>query len=232
MPISAPIQSDEQKTPLASGSALAVLRGARRAVVFVVGTTVVLVGIVMIVAPGPAVIVIPLGLGILATEFVWARRLLGSLKSRLADAHAAASQAPLPRWLRLFVPKSAPQSAPAPLPCPMCGATLSEGATKCANCGEPIAQPPPKPRFRWRIFPTVFLALMSVMFVVAGAIQLGMAIVRVGFGGSSPIVAFHALLLGGAAIVPGAVWGLAARMWWQGKWRWAIVWTILGYPAG
>ena len=35
-----------------------------------------LVGVVMIVTPGPAVVVIPAGLAILATEFVWARRLL------------------------------------------------------------------------------------------------------------------------------------------------------------
>ena len=30
----------------------------------------------MIVLPGPAIVFIPLGLGILATEFVWARRLV------------------------------------------------------------------------------------------------------------------------------------------------------------
>jgi len=50
--------------------------GARRVVVLIVGSTVVLVGVVMIVTPGPAVVVIPAGLAILATEFVWARRLL------------------------------------------------------------------------------------------------------------------------------------------------------------
>ena len=44
--------------------------------VLIVGSTVVLVGVVMIVTPGPAVVVIPAGLAILATEFVWARRLL------------------------------------------------------------------------------------------------------------------------------------------------------------
>ena len=50
--------------------------GARRVVVLIVGSTVVLVGIVMIVTPGPAVVVIPAGLAILASEFMWARRLL------------------------------------------------------------------------------------------------------------------------------------------------------------
>jgi tellurite resistance protein TerC len=51
-------------------------RVARRIVVAVVGTTVVLIGVVMLVTPGPAFVVIPAGLGILAIEFEWARRWL------------------------------------------------------------------------------------------------------------------------------------------------------------
>lgn len=47
---------------------------ARKVIVGVIGGTVVLLGVVMIVLPGPAIVVIPLGLGILASEFVWARR--------------------------------------------------------------------------------------------------------------------------------------------------------------
>ena len=60
--------------------------GARKAVVAVVGATVVLLGISMIVLPGPAVLVIPLGLGILAIEFAWARRWLRHVKERSAAA--------------------------------------------------------------------------------------------------------------------------------------------------
>jgi uncharacterized protein (TIGR02611 family) len=56
------------------------VRQAWRLVVGVVGGTVILIGIVMIVMPGPAMIVIPIGLGILAMEFVWARRLLRRIK--------------------------------------------------------------------------------------------------------------------------------------------------------
>jgi len=48
----------------------------RKAIVAVVGFTVLLIGVVMIVTPGPAIVVIPLGLAILATEFVWAHKLL------------------------------------------------------------------------------------------------------------------------------------------------------------
>ena len=53
---------------------------ARKVIVAVIGTTVMAGGIALIVVPGPAVIVIPLGLAILATEFFWARRLLRRIK--------------------------------------------------------------------------------------------------------------------------------------------------------
>jgi tellurite resistance protein TerC len=46
----------------------------RRFLVGVVGGTVILFGIIMIALPGPAIIVVPLGFAILATEFAWARR--------------------------------------------------------------------------------------------------------------------------------------------------------------
>jgi len=52
------------------------LRHARRIAIFIVGSTVVLIGIAMLVLPGPAVVVIPVGLAILATEYAWARRWL------------------------------------------------------------------------------------------------------------------------------------------------------------
>jgi tellurite resistance protein TerC len=60
--------------------ASASLRGARKVIVAVVGSTVLAIGVALIVLPGPAVIVIPAGLTILATEFVWARRLLRRFK--------------------------------------------------------------------------------------------------------------------------------------------------------
>jgi tellurite resistance protein TerC len=53
---------------------------ARRIVVAVVGASVTLLGIIMIVTPGPAIVVIPAGLAILAIEFVWARRWLRKLR--------------------------------------------------------------------------------------------------------------------------------------------------------
>ena len=58
------------------------LRHARRLIVLVIGFTIVGIGVAMIVLPGPAFVVIPVGLAILATEFVWARHLLDDLKKR------------------------------------------------------------------------------------------------------------------------------------------------------
>lgn len=49
---------------------------ARKVVIGMVGFTILILGVSMIVLPGPAVIVIPLGLAILASEFAWARRIL------------------------------------------------------------------------------------------------------------------------------------------------------------
>ena len=62
------------------------LRVARKVVVAVIGATVLALGVALIVLPGPAVVVIPLGLAILGTEFLWARRLLQRLR---AGAHRA-----------------------------------------------------------------------------------------------------------------------------------------------
>jgi len=56
---------------------------AKRLVIIVIGFTILAVGIVMIVLPGPSILVIPAGLAILATEFIWARKLLTEVRERL-----------------------------------------------------------------------------------------------------------------------------------------------------
>lgn len=55
---------------------------ARRIAVAIVGFTVLAVGLAMLVLPGPAIVVIPIGLGILGLEFAWARRWLHRVKER------------------------------------------------------------------------------------------------------------------------------------------------------
>ncbi|MGI9270968.1 MAG: PGPGW domain-containing protein [Woeseiaceae bacterium] len=65
---------------------------ARRIAVAVVGSTVLAVGIALIVLPGPAIIVIPIGLAILSLEFAWARlwlkKIRRSISSQGADTRA------------------------------------------------------------------------------------------------------------------------------------------------
>lgn len=61
-----------------------VLGAARKVAVLVLGVTVLAIGVALIVLPGPAFLVIPAGLAILATEFLWARRLLRYAKERAA----------------------------------------------------------------------------------------------------------------------------------------------------
>jgi len=48
----------------------------------VLGFTLLALGVVMIVTPGPGWLIILLGLGILAAEYVWARHLLDRLKEQ------------------------------------------------------------------------------------------------------------------------------------------------------
>jgi uncharacterized protein (TIGR02611 family) len=62
---------------------------ARRIAVAVVGITVLLVGIALIVLPGPAIIVIPIGLAILGLEFAWARKWLQKIRQSISDQSAS-----------------------------------------------------------------------------------------------------------------------------------------------
>jgi len=60
-------------------------RWARRIAVAIVGGTVLAIGVALIVLPGPAFVVIPLGLAILGAEFAWARHWLRKVKQRSLD---------------------------------------------------------------------------------------------------------------------------------------------------
>ena len=65
----------------------------RRIIVSVVGATVLLIGIALLVLPGPAFIVIPIGLAILATEYAWARRWLNRAR-QIASGVVSGRKAP------------------------------------------------------------------------------------------------------------------------------------------
>ena len=60
-------------------------RWARRIAIGLVGGTVLLIGIALLVLPGPAFVVIPVGLAILGLEFAWARAWLRKVKERSGD---------------------------------------------------------------------------------------------------------------------------------------------------
>ena len=66
----------------------------RRIAVTVVGTVILAVGVVLLVAPGPGLLVILLALIVFGVEYEWARRLLVTVrdKARSAAEKAAASR--------------------------------------------------------------------------------------------------------------------------------------------
>lgn len=63
-------------------------KAARRIAVLAVGSTILAVGIVMIIVPGPAIVFIPIGLAVLAIEFAWARIWLRKVREGLSAQNA------------------------------------------------------------------------------------------------------------------------------------------------
>lgn len=55
----------------------------RKLIIAIIGGTVLLIGVALIILPGPAFIVIPVGLAILASEFAWARSALTRAKAMI-----------------------------------------------------------------------------------------------------------------------------------------------------
>jgi uncharacterized protein (TIGR02611 family) len=75
-----------------------------------IGGTVVLIGVAMLVLPGPGLLVIAGGLAILATEFIWARRAMRHAKSTVAKVRRKSG---LKEWLRRLKTRSGVKPAPA-----------------------------------------------------------------------------------------------------------------------
>jgi hypothetical protein len=69
----------------------------KKLVVALIGGTVLLIGIALLVLPGPGLPIVAAGLAILASEFLWARRALRSAKGALAKARRRSG---LGAWLR------------------------------------------------------------------------------------------------------------------------------------
>jgi uncharacterized protein (TIGR02611 family) len=71
-----------------------------RTFIGVLGGTVTVLGAVALVAPGPGVLILLAGLGILATEFAWASRAMNKTKSM---AQTAADKAGIPTWVKYLM---------------------------------------------------------------------------------------------------------------------------------
>jgi uncharacterized protein (TIGR02611 family) len=70
-------------------------RNGKRIAVTVVGFVVLLAGVVMMVTPGPGIVVILIGLAILATEWAWAERALDRAKQAGSGAVRTATASPV-----------------------------------------------------------------------------------------------------------------------------------------
>lgn len=69
----------------------------KRFFIALIGGTVLLIGLVLLVLPGPGLPIVAAGLAILATEFFWARRAMRKAKSAVAKARRKTG---LKDWLR------------------------------------------------------------------------------------------------------------------------------------
>ncbi|HTU34501.1 MAG TPA: PGPGW domain-containing protein [Candidatus Acidoferrum sp.] len=73
------------------------MQQAKRIMKIILGFTLLVLGAVLVFTPGPGWLVMLLGLGVLAAEFMWARKLLDRMKEqgvRLRDAFFARPHPP------------------------------------------------------------------------------------------------------------------------------------------
>ncbi|MFH0733742.1 MAG: PGPGW domain-containing protein [bacterium] len=61
------------------------IKQVKKIIIGIIGLTILIIGVAMLVLPGPAFIVIPIGLSILATEFIWAKKLLTKIKTKISE---------------------------------------------------------------------------------------------------------------------------------------------------
>jgi uncharacterized protein (TIGR02611 family) len=74
----------------------------KKVVVALIGGTVLMVGIALLVLPGPGLPIVAAGIAILATEFLWARRALRNAKGAVAKVRRRSG---IRAWLRARKPR-------------------------------------------------------------------------------------------------------------------------------
>ena len=71
-----------------------------RVFIGVLGGSISVLGAIALVAPGPGVLILLAGLGILASEFAWASRAMNKTKSM---AQSAADKVGIPTWIKYLI---------------------------------------------------------------------------------------------------------------------------------
>jgi len=89
--------------PDAERLAQSTLAQSRKVIAFVIGGTILVVGLIMVPGPGPGLLVMPVGLTILAMEFVWARKLLNQFNARAKKAGSAMVRTPRPGLIPVVI---------------------------------------------------------------------------------------------------------------------------------
>jgi len=69
----------------------------KKAISALIGGTLLLIGLALLVLPGPGLLIVAVGLGILASEFLWARRMLRHAKGAVARVRRKSG---VRAWLR------------------------------------------------------------------------------------------------------------------------------------
>ncbi len=128
---------------------LTTLKQIKRLVIAVVGGTVLAVGLALIVLPGPAFLVIPAGLAILAIEFAWANRWLRkarawlpgkSVRGSTGDPPVLPGDSPGGTGKPSVTKKNAACTANIPV-VPVCGSPIGAGESPAP----PVFQTRPQP---------------------------------------------------------------------------------------
>ena len=89
----APSRAQRMRERLAERREEHLERGTFYRVVFAIaGVIVTLAGVAMLVTPGPALVIIPIGLAMLALEFAWAERALDHALEKADEAQRKAAQ--------------------------------------------------------------------------------------------------------------------------------------------
>ena len=69
-----------------------------RIIIGVIGGAITVAGAIALVGPGPGILIVLAGLGILATEFAWAARVMARTRTY---AQRAADKVGIPKWVQL-----------------------------------------------------------------------------------------------------------------------------------